>query len=266
LGKIDFGLLFDDTNERHVNVPDAASLDLAGDISLSAWVQTTDSDGSAAVIAAKWTGSGDRNYWLWKLDGTSLGFFVDDTQSVTANLSLINDGSWHLVTGVADGSGGLLRFFIDGIQRSTAAYDGTSQTGSSAFQIGSPDIPYDVGRPHRRGPGVGGCSPGGWVTTEFNSQNAPASFYTTGVGRPPPARRPHDAVEHANRYADAVEHPDRHGDAVEHANRYGDAVEHANRYADAVQHADVHSHRHIRAAGIVQFWLPQADHDPGRPG
>jgi len=43
------------------------------------------------LIANKWGSlSADRNYWLGKLNDTSIAFYVDDTQNVTANLKTIS--------------------------------------------------------------------------------------------------------------------------------------------------------------------------------
>ena len=57
-GQIDGSLEFDDSNERHVNVPHDASLQLATDMTVSAWVKTTDADADVGVVVSKWGGGG----------------------------------------------------------------------------------------------------------------------------------------------------------------------------------------------------------------
>jgi CheY-like chemotaxis protein len=136
-GQIDGSLEFDDTNERHVSVSDHSSLQLSTNIAVSAWVNTSDAETDTAIIVNKWSsGTSARNYWLGKLDDNVLAFFVDDTQTVTAGLSLINDGAWHHVTGVADVANSLLRIYVDGLEKNTTTYSGTSRTGTNALHIG----------------------------------------------------------------------------------------------------------------------------------
>ncbi len=140
-GQIGFGLGFDTATERHVAVADDASLQLPTSMTVSAWVATTSADAQSRVIVARWQSAGNRNYWLGKLNAANLLFAVDDLQGVSAPLVLVNDGAWHSVEGVADAANSLLRLYVDGIQRNTAAYSGTSQTGTTPLFIGaSPDI------------------------------------------------------------------------------------------------------------------------------
>lgn len=136
-GPIDGSLVFDDSNERHVNVPDDPSLRIPIDITASAWVRTSDTDADVGVIVNKWGPVGTRNYWLGKNNASDLTFFVNDTETVIASLGLITDGSWHHVVGVADSTAGLLRIYTDGEQRNTAPYSGTTQTGANALHIGN---------------------------------------------------------------------------------------------------------------------------------
>jgi hypothetical protein len=140
-GQIGFGLGFDVATDRHVAVADDAALHLPASMTVSAWAATTSADAQSRVIVARWQSAGNRNYWLGKLDAANLLFAVDNTQAVFAPLGLVNDGAWHSVEGVADAANNLLRIYVDGIQRNTAAYSGTSQTGTTPLFIGaSPDI------------------------------------------------------------------------------------------------------------------------------
>ena len=60
-GKIDGSLVFDDSNERCVNVSHHTSLQLASDITVSAWVTTTNTDGNVNLIINKWGSATNRN-------------------------------------------------------------------------------------------------------------------------------------------------------------------------------------------------------------
>jgi hypothetical protein len=145
-GQIDGGLYFDDdgdANERNVLVTDDDdSLDLPSAMTVSAWVKTSDAVNDVGVMAMKWSDTASQqNYWLGKLSDSSIAFYVDGgSYNVTANLSLINDGTnFHHVVAVADPDGSpLLRIYVDGIQRNTASYGaGTSRTEDADLRIGN---------------------------------------------------------------------------------------------------------------------------------
>jgi hypothetical protein len=153
-GQIDGSLAFDGTLERNVDVADSASLQLSTDLTVSAWVNTTvtSADGQSRVVVAKWgAAAGDRNYWLGKIDSgaaDTFSFFVDDSERVDIDIAEINDGNWHQVVGVADSTAGLLRLYVDGIERATGAYDGSSVTGTSDLNrvLGSGERLHDAER------------------------------------------------------------------------------------------------------------------------
>ncbi len=180
-GQIDGSLVFDDTSERHVNVPDDPSLRIPVDITASAWVRTSDADADVGVIVNKWGPIGSRNYWLGKNNASDLAFFVNNTESVVTSLALISDGFWHHVVGVADSASGLLRIYTDGQQRNTAPYGGTSEMGTNVLHIGnSSDVitmqEWSGGLDEVRIAAT--ARPPEWLETEYNNQFDPASFHT----------------------------------------------------------------------------------------
>ncbi|MHA2040754.1 MAG: LamG-like jellyroll fold domain-containing protein [Candidatus Thorarchaeota archaeon] len=169
------------TNDR-IEASHSTSLVLQSNMMIEAWVRTTNSDPTSDAIVAKWGDVGHRNYWLGKLNATTLAFYVDNTQRVTAPFNLVNDGGWHHVVGIANADSGELFLYVDGVERASDSYTGTTQTGTSVIQIAN--NPGSVGfiqewdgridevrvsRSYR--------SPG-WILTEFNNQNDPGSFYS----------------------------------------------------------------------------------------
>ncbi|MHA2246256.1 MAG: DUF2341 domain-containing protein [Candidatus Hodarchaeales archaeon] len=182
-GKIDGSLTFDDSNERCVEIPHDSSLQFSSPMTISAWVKTTDSDSDVGLIINKWGSAvANRNYWLGKLDGSNIAFFVDDTQNVQASLSFINDNNWHYVVGVADSSNSLLRIYIDGIQRNTASYDGSSVMGTEELAIGhgSGEIQQEWNGWIDECRVQGTIHSASWIVTEYNNQFNSTSFYTVG--------------------------------------------------------------------------------------
>jgi hypothetical protein len=182
-GKIDGSLSFDDSNERSVNISHDISLQLTTDMTISAWVKTSNSDGNVNLIINKWGSASNRNYWLGKLNGNEFAFFVDATQDVRISLSLINDSIWHYVVGIADASNNLLRLYVDGIQRNTNAYSGTSETGTSGLNIGrgsgAIQQEWDGGIDEARVSNIARSAD--WIATEFNNQDDPNSFYSIEI-------------------------------------------------------------------------------------
>ncbi|MFW9796231.1 MAG: DUF2341 domain-containing protein [Candidatus Thorarchaeota archaeon] len=172
------------TNDR-IEAPHSSSLVLPSDMLVEAWVRTNNIDGSSDAIVAKWGDVGHRNYWLGKLDSSTLAFYVDDTQSVTTSLSWVNDGQWHHVAGVANADTGELRLYVDGVERGNAAYTGSTQTGTSVIHIAN--NPGSVGFIQEWDGRIDEVRVSnsyrnlGWIVTEFNNQNDPSSFYAVEI-------------------------------------------------------------------------------------
>ncbi|MHA2380053.1 MAG: DUF2341 domain-containing protein, partial [Candidatus Thorarchaeota archaeon] len=183
-GKIDGCTEFYGTTLHRIEVPHSDSLSLPTDVTLEAWVRTTNTDGSSDTIVAKWDQVGERNYWLGKLDAATLSFFVDDTQTVSTLYSLINDGNWHHVVGVADAAAGELRIIVDGTVRNTASYTGSTQTGPSVLHIGN--NPGSVGLDQEWDGRVDevrvskSVRSADWIATSFTNQDDPEAFYSIG--------------------------------------------------------------------------------------
>ena len=180
-GQIDGSLSFDDSNERHVNVPDDPSLRLALNMTASTWIRSTDAvaDGDTGIVLSKW-GGGNSNYWLGKLNASNFAFIVDGSQIVTIPFGSINDGVWHHVVDVADVPNNLLRIYVDGIQQNSAFYTGAGQTGTFPLHIGnSSDIitgqEWNGGIDEVRLSEVA-RSPD-WLLTSFRNQDSAFPFY-----------------------------------------------------------------------------------------
>ncbi|MFX1544487.1 MAG: DUF2341 domain-containing protein, partial [Promethearchaeota archaeon] len=148
------------------------------------WVRTNNTESSSDTILAKWDEVGDRNYWLGKLDASTLAFFVDDTQMVSTSFSLINDGGWHHLAGVADATGQNLYLFVDGILRNTASYTGSMQVGDSVLDIGN--NPGSVGLDQEWDGLIDeariskSARSSEWILTSYKNQISPSVFYSLG--------------------------------------------------------------------------------------
>jgi hypothetical protein len=83
---------------------------------------------------------------------------------------------------VADVDNSLLRIYVDGVQRNTAAYDGSSVTGTSDLHIGS-----GSGEIEQEWDGIidevriaSEALSADWIKTSFENQDAPSAFYNLG--------------------------------------------------------------------------------------
>ncbi|MFW9961870.1 MAG: LamG-like jellyroll fold domain-containing protein, partial [Candidatus Thorarchaeota archaeon] len=172
------------TNDR-IEAPHSSSLVLQSDMTVEAWIRTSNTDPTSDVIVAKWSDVGHRNYWLGKFDGSTLAFFIDNTQNVTTSLSLVNDGDWHHVVGVASAGSGQLLLYVDGVERASAPYSGSTQTGTSVIQIGN--NPGSVGFIQEWDGRIdevrilNNDRSAEWIATEYRNQYDPSSFYSIGA-------------------------------------------------------------------------------------
>jgi hypothetical protein len=180
------GACLQPASSQYVNVTSSTDLQLATNMTISAWVNTTVAASDTCTPRCRQTGR--RILWTRTTGSAStaagpsseLRFNVNDSEYVSTAWTNINNGAWHHVVGVADAASLLLRIFVDGTQRNTAAYSGTSQTGTSDLQIGkSPDDSLQLwngGIDEVRVSSIArdAC----WLGTEFNNWSAPATFFT----------------------------------------------------------------------------------------
>jgi hypothetical protein len=100
-----YSFLFDGVNER-IDIG-TTSLGITGAISVSAWVKTTSSGLSKVIVGEDTTSGNDRNWLLAMTSGDKAAFLVwntNGTLNIVSSVASINDGNWHHVLGVYDGT------------------------------------------------------------------------------------------------------------------------------------------------------------------
>jgi len=118
-----------------VRVPDAPQLNLAGPLTLEAWVKPSPARGHSSFIT-----KGDTQWGLQQV-AQGLQFFVYDANqapnwvSVTAPLPADWNDRWHQVAGVFDGRE--LRLYADGKLLGTQAFSGQINRNSYPVMIGA---------------------------------------------------------------------------------------------------------------------------------
>ncbi|MCH7547125.1 MAG: hypothetical protein IID30_12065, partial [Planctomycetes bacterium] len=128
------GSLIFDGSDDYVSLPTEADYDFTEFVSIAAWIKVTSFTVAEQAIVTK----GDIAYRLER-DGSTdmLKFTVDGltTNTVVQGSVSVNDGLWHHVAGVYDGSELLL--YIDGVEDNAVTATGTMDTNNSAVYIGA---------------------------------------------------------------------------------------------------------------------------------
>ena len=131
---LDGGSLLFDGSDDYVKLPNKQDYDFTSFVSIAAWIKVTGFTVADQAIVTK----GDNAYRLER-DGSTdmLKFTVDglSTNTVVQGSVSVNDGLWHHVAGVYDGSELLL--YIDGVEDNAVTSTGTMETNNSAVYIGA---------------------------------------------------------------------------------------------------------------------------------
>ncbi len=136
--------LFDNKSFEYDGVVDKldcgnpVSLQITGNITLSAWINTTSSS-TQDIIGKDSISSGTRSFNLVLVSGVArLTVFKSNSASSVNSTSSVDDGNWHHVLGVNDGTD--LKIYVDGVLEGTnSGGGGTFDNGTSDFNIGSRD-------------------------------------------------------------------------------------------------------------------------------
>lgn len=164
---------------------------LTGDMSISIWFKSTDSDGGAPIAKSYYSGSPSR-YWITLRPGTNSGNLGYDG-GVAGNNQFdcpYLDGNWHLIHGVYDRSA-TSRVYVDGVFISSQGISGGSSynfnnpnslllgvyptPGGGAFNHKS-NLNFEAVLSEFRN--IRSAVSADWISTEYANQNSPSAFYT----------------------------------------------------------------------------------------
>ena len=135
-GKIQYGLKFDGLDD-YVNGGSDSSLDITGDITIEAWINTTViPEDNNQIILSKGTLSSSQSYSLYLNGGDDKIYFcIDDGVNVSWTMPVGLQNNWHHVLGTYNGA--KLRLFYDGEFKAEANYVGSVGTNTDDLCIGA---------------------------------------------------------------------------------------------------------------------------------
>ncbi|HKR13834.1 MAG TPA: LamG-like jellyroll fold domain-containing protein [Pyrinomonadaceae bacterium] len=129
---------------HYVRVPDSASINITGPLTVEAWIKTTASSTEQGIVERyDDEGGTDGGYALRLHSNGKLAFYTlrdrDYHYDFVQGSTTISTGVWHHVAGVFDG--GQLRVYVDGVLDGTKASTFAPFTGTTDLLIGakSPD-------------------------------------------------------------------------------------------------------------------------------
>ena len=130
--------------DDYVDCGDNASFDINQAITLSAWVNTSDSGNGQHN---PFVGKGDRSYAIKHASNNSMEFFIYDStwQTLQSSVDDSFNGLWHHVAGTFDGN--QIRLYVDGSLADSMDYTGAIATTTFPVNIGrnseNPDRLYE---------------------------------------------------------------------------------------------------------------------------
>jgi hypothetical protein len=122
-----------DGNNDYVSVPNEANFDVTGSLTVAVWLKVTAFDATWQAIVTK----GDS---AWRLsrngDTNTIHFAIGSggTIRIADSVTGVNDGQWHHVVGVYDGS--TAKVYIDGNLDVTVAATGAIATNNHPVELG----------------------------------------------------------------------------------------------------------------------------------
>jgi hypothetical protein len=138
------GALSFDGISNYVSVANAPALD-AFPLTIAAWIKTTATTGVRGVVNKYLAGSYN-GYNLFMNNGALCAWYLRDTANYaydgggcTLQTPGYNDGKWHQVVYVVDGTGG--RLYVDGTQAASLAWTGSAGPTTTTQPLHIGDYP-----------------------------------------------------------------------------------------------------------------------------
>jgi len=133
-----YSMSFDGTDD-YITMGNPSELQITGNLTLSAWIKHPNPITNNNFICGRDNGSASRNYSIWSRSGTGVAFAIFKSGVFTYiadSVTTVDDGEWHHVMGVNDGTD--LKLYIDGALKGTnSGGGGTIDNDVVDFTVGS---------------------------------------------------------------------------------------------------------------------------------
>ena len=185
-GKVNKAVTFDGTND-YVTMGAAASLQIVGDLTLSAWVNYAALDATAYSNTLIISGVSGSNYQYWfSIDGPSKKpqIYWNNFLFLSSVAATFNATEWHILSTTRDATAKSLKFYVDGVQLGTTTAYATNASGSGTTSFGADNaVPATYNLQGSMGEVriSNMVRPAAWLLTEYNSQNSPSTFYSVAA-------------------------------------------------------------------------------------
>jgi hypothetical protein len=135
-GEVGYAFNFDGVSQ-FVNVPDAASLEITGPITIGAWIKTKTSNVQQSIVEKYGTPVGG-GYALRETSSNKAEFFTLDngyTGDFISGITSLTSNTWYHITGLWNGSN--IQVYVNGVLDGTANSTRNPKAGSTPLKIGA---------------------------------------------------------------------------------------------------------------------------------
>lgn len=186
-GKIGTGADFEATNTEYLSKTDNASLDITGNMRITAWANIETESGNEPILAKDSPVTRAYNFFI---TGSAMNLIINGT-SVGTSHGVTASGQLHKYTVEYTASAGSVACYVDGAIVATPTGLPTS-INSSAVELRVGNDGYNslfdgiIDEVHLHS-GILGAD---WELTEYNNQNDPSTFWTAITESPSPSLSP----------------------------------------------------------------------------
>ena len=185
-GKLGNGNALDfDGSDDYLSMGDVLDMG-SGDSVLTAWVKTSENTDYSGLLGKSYYGSKVGRYGMHIRSSGKAGAMVQKTAGnveLSASTTTINNNAWHLLNTVFDRDSGIY-FYTDGSD------DGSQVTSFDSENFNTTD-PFVIALYNNYGSGYSAAiidevrisnktRSATWISTEYNNQSSPSTFYTVG--------------------------------------------------------------------------------------
>jgi hypothetical protein len=183
-GVLDGDNVFSGSNYLNRTNASQTGLSITGNITIEAWIKRSDFSINGVIGGKDGTSAGNLGYTLRTTTGSKVQMVLGTaangslTNSTSSN-SVLNTNQWYHVVGVYDGTNSTL--YLNAAVDKTGAYNGGIFNSTGDVEIGSRNggsVLYTGDIDEFRISNIARSAD--WISTEYNNQNNPSTFYFIG--------------------------------------------------------------------------------------